>query len=87
MCGKNFQIYGVTFLENALIRGIFTHVPPHSKLTPKFLSSHPRQKEISHSPKQHSFENMFPPTVERGGGNYDFLYQNSVRKYENDLQH
>ena len=40
MCGKNFQIYGVIkknarkILENALIRGIFTHAPPHSKLAP-----------------------------------------------------
>ena len=25
-----------TFLENALIRGIFTQAPPHSKLTLKF---------------------------------------------------
>ena len=76
-----------TFLENALIRGIFTHAPPHSKLAPKFLSSGPRQKEITHSPRQHSFENLFSPTVERGGGNYDLLYQNSVRRYKDDLEH
>ena len=82
MCRKNFQIYGVHILENALIPGIFTHALPHSKLSPKFLSSCPRQKEITHSPRQHSFENLFPPTAERGGGNYDLLYQNSVRKYE-----
>ena len=43
MCGKNFQIYGVIkknarkILENALIRGIFTHAPPHSKLAPQIL--------------------------------------------------
>ena len=94
MCGKNFQIYGVIkknarkILENALIRGIFTHAPPHSKLAPpKFLSSCPGQKEITHSPRQHSFANLFPPTAERSGGNYDLLYQNSVRKYEDDLEH
>ena len=89
MCGKNFQIYGVTFLENALIRGIFIDVSPDSKLSPKFLSCPPRQKEITYFPRQHSFENLFPPTAEKGGGNgyYDLLYQNSVRKYEDDLEH
>ena len=30
-----------TFLKNALFRRIFTHVPPHSKLAPKLLSSRP----------------------------------------------
>ena len=33
------------------------------------------------------FENLFPPTAERGGENYDLLYQNSIRKYEDDLEH
>ena len=87
MCGKKFQIYGVHFLENALIRGIPTHDPPHSKLALKFLSSSPRQKEITHSPRQRSFENLFLPVAERGGGDYDFLYKNSVKKYEDDLGH
>ena len=27
------------------------------------------------------------PQDERGGGNYDLLYQNSIRKYEDDLEH
>ena len=75
------------FLENALIRGMFTHAPPHSKLAPKFLSSRHRQKEITHSPRQHFFKNQFLPTAERGGGNYDLLYQNSVRKYEHGLEY
>ena len=76
-----------TFLENALIRGICTHAPRHSKLAPKFLSPRPGQKKITHSPRQHSFENLLPPTAERDGGNYDLVYQNSVRKYEDDLGH
>ena len=62
-----------TLLENALIRGIFTHTPPHSKLAPKFLSSGPRQKEITHSPRQYSFEIQFSPTAEKDGGNYDYF--------------
>ena len=32
------------------------------------------------------FENLFPQD-ERDGGNYDLLYQNSIRKYEDDLEH
>ena len=87
MCGKNVQIYKFTFLENALVRDIFTHASPHSILASKFLLSRPRQTEIIHSPRQHSFENLFPQTAKRGGGNYNLLYQNSIRKYEDDLQH
>ena len=85
--GKILKFMEFTFLVNALIRGIFTYAPSHSKLAPKFLSQRLMQKEFTHSPRQHSFENLFPPTAERGGGNYDFLYQNSVRKYEDDLEH
>ena len=75
-----------TCLENTLIQGIFTHSPPHLKLAPKFLSSRHRQKDITHSPRQHSFENLFPPTAKKGGGNYDLFYQNSVTKYGDDLE-
>ena len=32
--GKIFKFMEFTFLENALIRGIFTHAPPHSKSPP-----------------------------------------------------
>ena len=61
-----------TFLENALIRGVFTHAPLYSKFAPKFLSSRARKKEIISSPMVHSFKNLFPRTAERNGGNYDF---------------
>ena len=54
MCKENFQINGVTFLENALIRSIFTHAPTHSKLASKFWSSRPIQKE-----------NLFPQQQKR----------------------
>ena len=53
---------------------------------PQYLSSHSRQKLLV-PPRQHSFENLFPPTAERGRGNCDLLYQNSVRNYEDDLEH
>ena len=63
--GKIFKFMVFTFLENALNLVIFTQVPPHSKLAPKFLSSHPRQKEITCFPREHFFKNLFPTTAER----------------------
>ena len=32
------------------------------------------------------FENLFHPR-QNGGGSYDLLCQNSIRKYEDDLEH
>ena len=55
---KMFKFMELTFLENALIGGIFTHAHPHSKLAPKFLPSRPRRKEITHCPIRHPFENL-----------------------------
>ena len=49
-CRKIFKFMESTFLENALIGGIFTHAPPHLKLAPQLLSSGPKQKEITHPP-------------------------------------
>ena len=50
--GKKFQFVVLTFLENALNQGIFTHAPvPDSKLLTE------------------CFENLFPPTAERGEEN------------------
>ena len=46
---------------------------------------------FTHVPVPHSklhaefFENLFPPAAERGRENYDLLYQNSIRKYEDDF--
>ena len=33
------------------------------------------------------FENLFPPKTEGVEGSYHLLNQNSVRKYEDDLEH
>ena len=83
--GNIIKFMEFAFLESALIRGIFTYAPPHSQLAPNFASSRLRHREITISPREHSFENLFCPIEERGGGNYDLLYKNSFRKYENDL--
>ena len=42
------------------------------------------------SPTQNSrwnFLKIYFPQDKRGGGNYYLLYQNSIRKYEDDLEH
>ena len=83
MCGKNFQIYGVHSPRKSIVSRHFYSCPSPFKTRPKFLSSRPRQKEITHFPRQHYFENMFLPIAEKGGENYDLLYQ----KYEDDLEH
>ena len=47
---------------------------------------------FTHAPVPHSklqaefFENLFCPS-KKGGENYDLLYQNSIRKCEDDLEH
>ena len=84
--GKISKFMVFIFLKNTWNLRIFTYVSPHSKLALKSLS-HPRQKEITHSPRQHFFGNPFSPTVERGGENYDLLYQNRIRKYKDELGH
>ena len=33
------------------------------------------------------FESLLPPTAESGGESFDLLYQNSIRKYEHELEH
>ena len=79
MCGKNFLIYGVHVLRKCIDSRHFYSCP-----SPPL--SRPGQTEITHSLRQHSFKYLFLPTAERGEGNYDLLYQNSVRKNEDELE-
>ena len=79
MRGKNFQIYGVHIPGKCIDSSQFYSCPSSLKTRPQVLVTGPRQKEITHSPRQHSLENLFPSTAERGGGNYElgtlgFLY-------------
>ena len=86
MCGKKFQIYGVYIPRKCIDSRHFYSSPIGRGIGRRKLSRH-RQKKITHSPRQHSFKNLFQTTAERGGENYDLLDQNSVRKYEDDLEH
>ena len=90
MCWKKFQIFGVHILGKYIEYNldIFTYVSlSHSKLTSKFLSSHPREREIAHSHRQHFLKYLFPPIAEMTGISYVLLYQNLIRKYEYGLEH
>ena len=61
-------------------RHFYSCLPPSPlKTLRKFLSSYPKQKEITHSLKKHFFKNLFPPTVKRGRRNYDLVYLNSIK--------
>ena len=42
---------------------------------------------VLHSKLQAEFFKTCFPQEKRGGGNYDLLYQNSVRKHKDDLEH
>ena len=69
MCGNIFQIHGVHIPKKCIDSRHF-----YSRHSPLKSRSRPRQKEITHSPRQYSFENLFPSTAERGGGNYDLIH-------------
>ena len=68
-----------TSLENALNPGIFSHTPPPPFPQVSIITPLSRQRGIIQSPRQHFFE--------KGGGNYDLLNQNSIRKYEDHSEH
>ena len=78
-----------TFLENVLNLGIFANAPLfHTQNLPSSLYYYytlGRGKLFTHQGKIF-FENLFPPTAERRGGNYDLLCKNSIRNYENKLE-
>ena len=65
----------------------FYSFPSRLRTLPKFFSSRPKKREITHFPRQHFLENLFPSTAETGGGNHNLLYQNSVGKNEDDFEH
>ena len=81
---KVFNFMEFIFVENALIQGIFTHVPSHSTPSPLQVLVFTPQAEGNFSFPQAAF---FRKSVERGGGNYVLPYQKSIRKYEDDLEH
>ena len=81
--GKTFKFMELTFLENALIWGIFTHASPHSKLAREFLSPHPRLKKNTQSPKAGFFQKSVSHNCRKEWRNYDLLFS---QKYEDDLE-
>ena len=72
MLEEHFQIYGVQITEKSICKSqklnldILAHGPlstPQAKLSPRFLLSPPRQREITHSPGS-VFSKMYFPSAE-----------------------
>ena len=71
MCGKKFSIYGV-HIRKCIESMHFYSLPSSALRTPGTIF----------------WKSVSPKGQEQpGGGNYDLLYQNSIRKYEDDLEH
>ena len=69
MCRKNFQ-YDVHIPRKCIeSRHFYSSTPSALKILPQVLIITHRQREITHFPRQHFFENLLPPTGERDGGN------------------
>ena len=86
-----FKLFRVLFLQNAC--GILSdfcgknvsicgvHIPRKC-----IESIHFSHVSVLHSKRQVEFFENLLPQGEKGGGNYNLLYQNSIRKYEDDLK-
>ena len=89
MTGKCFQVYCVKPPRKYIIsKKLLSCLPSLSKLSPMLLSAHSlssRKRKKAHSPRL--FRKLFSTKGERDGGNYDLIYQNSIGKYEDDLEH
>ena len=79
-CTCKLKNWIYTFLRMAL-----------SQNFPQDLSSSPPPPQTDGNylflTRQNFFENLFPLSRKGAGRNYDLLYQNSVRKYDNDLEY
>ena len=71
MCGKKFSIYGV-HIRKCIESMHFYWLPSSALRTPCTIFW---KKSVSPQGQE-----------QPGGGNYDLLYQNSIRKYEDDLE-
>ena len=88
LCKKSFQVYGVLIPRKCIDMRHFYSCPSPLKTRPQVLAITPYAGENYSLPQVVFFRKSVPPqTAERGGGNYDLFCQNSVRKYENDLEH
>ena len=76
--GKIFKFTEFTFLENLLIRDIFTPAVP--------TQNSPWAEQNYSFPLAAFFRKSVSPNSRKGWGNYDLPYQNLVRKYEDDLE-
>ena len=81
MCGENIQIYRV-HLENGY--EAFLLMPLSTQNLPPSSCHHALGRRNYSFPQAAFFRKSVSPNSRRGRGNYDLLYQDSVRKYEDD---
>ena len=79
MCRGSFQIYGVHIPRKCINLRYFYSCCSPTQNSPPSSYHHATGRSKLLIPRQHSFKNLFPPTAERGEGNYDLLYRNSVK--------
>ena len=66
---------------------IFHHMWTFFQFRECIESVHFTHASVAHSNSRQNFLKICFPKDKTGGGNYDLLYQSSVRKYEDDLEH
>ena len=88
MCRKIFQFYGV-YIPIKYIESKHFHScgPLPTQNLPPGSCHHTLCREKLLIPPVSIFRKSVSSKTERGGGKFDLLYQNLIRKYENDLEY
>ena len=81
------QIYGVHIPRKCIESGHFYSFLSPLKTRSQIFAITPQAKENYSFPQVAFFPKSVFHKAERGGGIYDLLYENSFRKYEDDLRH
>ena len=76
-----------TFLENAIFNAFLLMLFPTQNSPPSSCHHALGRRKILIPPGSILLTICFPQQQKRMKGNYDLLYPNSVRKYEDDLDH
>ena len=74
MVAKSFKFMVLRLLAksfvNQKVESVHFYSCPQAKLSPRFSSLPPRQKEITHSSQTAFSKNLFFPSRKKGGENY-----------------
>ena len=91
VCGKNFHIYGVHIPRKCIDSRYFYSCPSPLKTRPQLFVITPYAEGNYSFSQAAFFQKSVSPNNKKGWRKLliatDLLYQNSVRKYEDDLEH